>query len=232
MALLPEVFDVHPADVADCHIRTPVPKLHRYADHHFTAINGLAGGVDDRLYFVPLKAFQHCGLVVTVLGPTSTALPEHAARTELAAVQERLDADGFRPTTSLEVITAIRRAMMATLETLIGEAAARIADFEKRCSTTDPVKSERLLDELFAIPHDLQTIRTSAAQAYQSYTGLLESSAEDNLLPTSHSTGVSGVVRSGWRRIGRSPARRECPRTALSIRGARGRQGRSSHRSA
>ena len=182
MGMLPDLFDVSSADVADCHIRTPVPKLHRYPDHHYTAINGLARGVDDRLYFVPLKVFQHPGLVVTVLGPTSTALPDDAARAEISAVQERLVADGFRPTTSLQLITAIRRAMMATLETLIGEAAGRIADFEKRCSTADPVTSERLLDELFAIRHDLQTIRTSAAQAFQSYTGLLESSAEDNLL--------------------------------------------------
>ena len=30
--------------------------------------------------------------------------------------------------------------------------------------------------------HDLQTIRTSAAQAFQTYTGLLESAEEDDLL--------------------------------------------------
>ena len=182
MAMLPDLFDVRSADVADCHIRTPVPKVHRYRDHHYTAINGLARGADDRLYFVPLKVFQHPGLVITVLGPTSTALPVDAARTELALVLERIEADGFRPTTSLQLITAIRRAMMATLETLTGEAASRIADFEKRCSATDPVTSERLLDELFALRHDLQTIRTSAAQAFQTYTGLLESSEEDGLL--------------------------------------------------
>ena len=182
MALLPDLFDVRSADVADCHVRTPVPKLHRYSDHHYTAINGLARGTDDRLYFVPLKVFQHPGLVVTVLGPTSSALPHRAARTEISLVQGRIDTDGFRPTTSLQLITAIRRAMMATLETLTGEAAGRIAEFEKRCSAIDPVASERLLDELFALRHDLQTIRTSAAQAFQTYTGLLKSSGEDSLL--------------------------------------------------
>ena len=139
MAMLPDLFDVHSADVADCHIRTPVPKLHRYPDHHYTAINGLARGADGRLYFVPLKVFQHPGLVVTVLGPTSTALPDDAARTEISVVHQRIGADGFRPTTSLQLITAIRRAMMATLEILVGEAAGRIADFEKRCAAKDPV---------------------------------------------------------------------------------------------
>ena len=78
-------------------------------------------------------------------------------------VHERIDAAGFRPSASLELITAIRRAMMATFESMIGEAAGRIADFEKRCAITHPATSEQLLDELFGLRHDLQTIRTSAA---------------------------------------------------------------------
>lgn len=177
MAMLPELFDVRAADLADCHTRTPVPKLHLYPDHHYTAINGLARGPDDRLYFQPLKVFQNPQLVVTVLGPTSTALQRAAARNELTAVHRRLDDHGFRPSTSLELITAIRREMMGTLELLIGSAASRIADFERRVAHADPVKNERLLDDLFALRHDLQTIRTSAAQAHQSYTNLLDTAA-------------------------------------------------------
>ena len=176
MALLPQLFDVRAVDIEDCHVRTPVPKLHLYADHHYTAINGLARGTDQRLHFQPLKIFQNPQLVVTVLGPTSAALHGDAARHELGAVHRRLD-DGFRPVTSLELITAIRREIMATLEHLIGETASRIADFEGTILRADPVKSERLLDELFALRHDLQTIRTSAAQAHQSYSNLLETAA-------------------------------------------------------
>ena len=91
--------------------------------------------------------------------------------------------EGFRPGTSLELITAIRREMMATLERLIGSTASRIADFEGTILRADPVKSERLLEELFALRHDLQTIRTSAAQAHQSYSNLLETAAmQDGML--------------------------------------------------
>lgn len=183
MALLPELFDVLAVDVEDCFVRTPVPKLHLYPDHHYTAINGLARGPDDRLYFQPLKVFQNPNVVVTILGPTSTALHAEAARRELSAVHRRLDDHGFRPTTSLELITALRREMVGTLESLIGSAAGRIADFERRVVHSDPVKSERLLEELFALRHDLQTIRTSAAQAHQSYSNLLETAAtQDGLL--------------------------------------------------
>jgi magnesium transporter len=183
MALLPELIDVQDVDLQDCHLRNPVPTLHLYPDHHYTAINGLARGGDDRLYFQPLKIFQHPRLVVTVLGPTSPALPADAAHRELAAVHRRLDGTGFRPASSLDLITAIRREMMTTLEVLIGHAAGRIGDFERRVAQADPVKSERLLDELFALRHDLQTIRTGAAQAHQTYTALLgTASTQDGLL--------------------------------------------------
>jgi magnesium transporter len=182
MALLPRLFDVQPTDLEDCHARTPVPKLHLYSDHHFTAINGLSRGSNGRLYFQPLKVFQNPQVVVTVLGPTSSALPRDAARPELDAVHRRLD-EGFRPTSSLELITAIRREMMGTLEQLIGSAAARIAGFERQIIESDPVKSEKILEQLFELRHDLQTIRTSAAQAHQSYSNLLETaSLQEGLL--------------------------------------------------
>src|SRR3954454_4474020 len=51
MALLPQLFDVRPTDLEDCYTRTPVPKLHLYPDHHYTAINGLSRGSNTRLYF-------------------------------------------------------------------------------------------------------------------------------------------------------------------------------------
>ena len=88
-----------------------------------------------------------------------------------------MDGDGFRPTTSLELITAIRREMMDTLEHLIGGGAARIAKVERQIIESDPVKSENLLGQLFELRHDLQTIRTSAAQAHQTYINLLETAS-------------------------------------------------------
>jgi Mg2+ and Co2+ transporter CorA len=51
MALLAELIDVRPADIQECHSRSPVPKMRFYADHHFSAINGLARGSDERLRF-------------------------------------------------------------------------------------------------------------------------------------------------------------------------------------
>jgi len=174
MALLTELIDVQPADLQECYNRSPVPRMHFYADHHFSAINGLARGADERLYFQPLKTFLTPSLLVTVLGPTSSALTVETARRELSTVRERLDTGGFHPTTSLELISAIRYEMMRAQEELITSSAGRIAQLEREVVQRDPVKSEALLHDLFDLRHDLQTIRTSAAQAQESYTNLIE----------------------------------------------------------
>jgi hypothetical protein len=60
-----------------------------------------------------------------------------------------------------------------------------------RRAMNHPATSEQRLDELFGLRHDLQTIRTSAAQAHQSYTGLLETVGAEGLL---------AVDEAWWRR--------------------------------
>jgi magnesium transporter len=174
MALIPELVQVQPGDLEECHNRSPVPKMHFYADHHFSAINGLARGTSNRLYFQPLKTFLTPTLLVTVLGPISSALTPEMARHELSAVKDRLDAGTLRPTTALGLISAIRYEMMHTQEELIASSAARIAQMEREVTQQDPVRAEALLNDLFDLRHDLEAIRTSAAQAQESYSNLIE----------------------------------------------------------
>ena len=172
MGLLTELVDVREVDIEDCRTRTPVPKIHLYGDHMFSAINGVARGTDGRLYFQPLKVFLNDRLIVTVLGPTNESLTREAARHELAAVRLKLDAREFRPATGLDLITAIRFEMLHTQEELTGAAARRIAALERRVMQADPVRAEALLHDLVGLRHDLQTIGTNAAQTYESYTQL------------------------------------------------------------
>jgi magnesium/cobalt transport protein CorA len=174
MALIPELVDARPTDLQECQNRSPVPKMHFYADHHFSAINGLARGNDQRLYFQPLKTFLTPSILITVLGPTSHALTPETARRELAAVRKSLDARDLRPATALELISAIRYEMMHQQEDLITSSAARIAQLEREVTQQDAIKAEALLNDLFELRHDLEAIRTSAAQAQESYTNLIE----------------------------------------------------------
>ena len=184
MALLAELIAVNPADVQDCSSRVPVPKLHVYADHHYSAINGVARGNDGRLHFQPWKIFLQPALLVTILGPTHAALTGEAARRELLAVRARLDAGTFHPSSAFDVVSAVRFAMLHTQELMIGAAASRIAQLEQRVMETDPVKAEALLQDLVEIRHDLQTIGTNAAQTQESYVHLLQTlSSQDGLMP-------------------------------------------------
>jgi Mg2+ and Co2+ transporter CorA len=183
MALLTSLIKVYPADLQDCYTRTPVPKIHVYPDHLFSAINGVARGTDGRLHFQPLKVFMNEGVVVTVLGPTHPALTEEAAHRELAVIGRLLDAHELSPASPLELVTAIRFRMLRTQEELTGSAAGRIAQLEQRIMRTDPVKADALLHDLVGVRHDLQTIGTNAAQTYESYVQLIETlGAQEGLL--------------------------------------------------
>jgi magnesium transporter len=151
-----------------------VPKMRFYADHHFSAINGLARDSDGRLYFQPLKVFLTPRALVTVQGPTSSSLTSEIARRELTAVRQRVDSGQLRPASSFELVAAIRAETMRTHEDLIAESSARIAQLERDVSQKDPVKAEALLQDLFDLRHDLEAIRTSAAQTAESFANLIE----------------------------------------------------------
>src|SRR6185369_12754096 len=110
----------------------------------------------------------------TVLGPTSSSLTSEIARGELAAVRQRIDSGQLRPASSFELVGAIRAEEMRTHENLITESSARIGQLERDVSQQDPVKAEALLQDLFDLRHDLEAIRTSAAQAAESFANLIE----------------------------------------------------------
>ncbi len=174
MALLRELIEVKASDIQECHNRSPLPKMRFYADYHFSAINGLARGSDGRLYFVPLKLFLTPKVLITVLGPTSSSLTSEMARREVTAVARRIDSAQLRPASSFELVSAIRAESMQTHENLIAESSARIAQLERDVSQKDPVKAEALLQDLFDLRHDLEAIRTSAAQTAESFANLIE----------------------------------------------------------
>jgi magnesium transporter len=169
MALLTDLVNVQPHDLEDCHTRSPVPKLHAYADHHFSAINGLARGADGRLYFLPVKTFLQPNLVFTVLGPRSAALADETAHQPLTAIRRQVDAQTLTPRSGFEIILALRFEMLRAYEELVSVAATRVAQLEQSVMKLEPVKAEGLLGDLFGLRHDLQMIRTNAAQTLEMY---------------------------------------------------------------
>ena len=184
MRLLVDLLHAQPDDVDDCFNRLPVPKLHAYADHYFSAINGLARGTDGRLYFQPLKIFFTPNVLITVMGPTSGALDPDAVHRDLTLIRVRLDTPQLRPRSAFDLVTAIRLQMLRSQESLVADAAARAAELEKRVMGIDPVKAEAVLNSLFTLRHDLQTIRTNAAQTHELYVHLIDTlDSQEGLMP-------------------------------------------------
>jgi magnesium transporter len=174
MMLLPNLFEVRSTDVHACHARSPVPGLHAYADHFFTAMNGLARGSDGRLHFVPVKIFSRPSVAFTVLGPRHAALASATATHDISLVRERLETSGPRPRTAYELAAAIRMQTLQSQEQLVAQSATRIAELELTVMQRDPVRAEATLGDLFEVRHDLQTIWTNAAQTHELYAYLIE----------------------------------------------------------
>jgi magnesium transporter len=109
------------------------------------------------------------------MGPTNEVLDRQIARREVRELQARVDAGSFRPTTAGEIAHALRVTVLRSHEELIASLARRITELERIAMQCDPMRSEPLLQDLFSVRHDLQTIRTNAAHAHEVYVRIGES---------------------------------------------------------
>src|SRR3954464_15759434 len=111
LRVLTEVFCFHPKAVTDAVSRSPVPKVHLYADHAFVVLHAPEAGSGGHIHFVELDLFVSARYVVTVHGPVNPAVPQAATRSEPDAVAARIDSGRFRPSTGYELSTAIVSAL-------------------------------------------------------------------------------------------------------------------------
>jgi magnesium transporter len=184
LAVLTELVNARLTDLTECHTRTPVPKLHAYADHYFSAMNGLVRGTDERLHFQPIKMFLTNQVLFTVVGPHHAALTEEALHRDVNIIRRMLEDHELCPTSGFELGAALRMEMLRAQEDLIASSAARIAELELSVMRMSPVKAESLMTDLFALRHDLQTIRTNAAQTHEMYVHITDQlESQPGLMP-------------------------------------------------
>jgi magnesium transporter len=172
LATLQQVFDLHPMALGECTARIPVPRMHLYPDHAFIAVNGLGRGEDGKNHLLPLKHFVGPALVVTVHGPFHPAVDPELGQREVRNVLKRIESGRFRPASGIEVGHALVSAIVRQLEDVVAADASQIAGMERRVMDSEPHNSEAILEEMFTIRHDLQMIRTTAAQSRQVYARL------------------------------------------------------------
>src|SRR3954469_15378552 len=167
--VLTEVFCFHPKAVADAVARSPVPKVHLYADHVFVVLHAPEAGSRGHIHFVELDAFVSARYVVTVHGPVNPAVPQEATRVEPAAVAARVDAGRFRPTTGYELSTAIVSALTGRMRDHLAVRTADVWSFEQQVTAGELGDAEQFLDGMFRVRHGLLSVRTMAAQSAEVY---------------------------------------------------------------
>src|SRR3954469_13076656 len=74
VALLGGVFGFHARAVQDSVQRSPVPKVHVYADHVFVVLHAPEAGAGGHVHYVELDQFVGPRYVVTVHGPVNPAV--------------------------------------------------------------------------------------------------------------------------------------------------------------
>jgi magnesium transporter len=167
--VLTEVFCFHPKAVADAVSRSPVPKVHLYADHVFVVLHAPETGSRGHVHFVELDLFVSARYVVSVHGPVNPAVPQEATRVETEAVAGRIEAGRFRPATGYELSTAIVSALTGRMRDHLALRTADVWSFEQQVTAGQLGDAEQFLDGMFRVRHGLLSVRTMAAQSAEVY---------------------------------------------------------------
>ena len=167
--VLGDVFGFHPKAVQDSVQRSPVPKVHVYADHVFVVLHAPESGVGGHVHYVELDQFVGARYVVTVHGPVNAAVNPAAARTETDAVAARLDSGRYHPASGPELSTAIVSALTGRLRDHLSARTEEVWRFEQQVTAGQLGDAERFLDGMFRVRHGLLTVRTMASLSAEVY---------------------------------------------------------------
>jgi len=167
--VLTDVFRFHPKAVSDSLGRSPVPKVHVYADHVFVVLHAPEAGRGGHIHFVELDQFVSERYVVTVHGPVNPAVPPAAMLVETEAVAARVDGGRFRPTSGYQLSTAIVAALTGRMREHVSARTAEVWQFEQRVTADHLADPEQFLDGMFRVRHGLLSVRTMAAQSAEVY---------------------------------------------------------------
>lgn len=160
--LLRDVFGFHPLAVADCMRRTPIPKVHAYADHAFVVLHAPEPGSGGHMHYLELDQFVGAGFLVTVHGPVNPEVDARTALEETAAVRERLAVGRAGATTGPELSAAIVGALVRRLLRRLEELTTQVWELERTVTAGHFGNAEEFLERMFRVRHGLMTVATMA----------------------------------------------------------------------
>src|SRR4051812_11811368 len=169
VGVLGEVFGFHPKAVQDSLQRSPVPKVHVYADHVFVVLHAPEAGAGGHVHYVELDQFVGAPYVVTVHGPVTPAVDPAAARIETDAVAVRLDSGRYHPVSGPELSTTIVSALTGRLREHLSARTEEVWRFEQQVTAGQVGDVEPFLDGMFRVRYGLLAVRTMSSLSAEVY---------------------------------------------------------------
>jgi Mg2+ and Co2+ transporter CorA len=161
--ILREVFGAHPMEIRDCVERSMVPKVHAYPGHLFVVIHGVEPGEAGNVHLLELDMLAGIRYLVTVHGPYGAGVDPEAGLRETKSILERIRAGRLLPTTTAELSLPIVSGIARRMESLVAEKALRVATIDRQIMSGKMKESDKLVEEIFCIRHELLTVGTLAA---------------------------------------------------------------------
>jgi magnesium transporter len=167
-AILANEFHFHPMAIAESKNRNHVPRVHVYPHHEFIVVHAPEIGTGGHVHYLELDQFVGEDFLVTVHGPLNPKVPLAAALRETEAVAARLDS-GWLPTSPFGLTYAFVSSIADRESELVAEIAGEVGLMEQRVMAEAEEDPQEFLGQLFALRHELLTIKTMAEQGSEIY---------------------------------------------------------------
>ena len=168
-AILANEFHFHPMAIAESRNRNHVPRVHVYPHHLFIVVHAPEIGEGGHVHYLELDQFVGENFLVTVHGPLNPKVPLDAALRETNAVAARVDSGRLRPTSPFGLAYAIVSSITRREAEMVAEIAGEVGLMEQRVMAEAEEDPQPFLGQLFALRHELLTIKTMAEQGSEIY---------------------------------------------------------------
>jgi len=173
VAVLTDVFKVHPLALEACQIRNHVPTVHAYDTHIFLVLFSPLLGKAGHVHLLELDVVVGSNFLVTVHGPLNPAVDPSESLVETDSVLRRLREGRLRAGSPTKVAYGIGSAIARRQRFLIGQVAEKLPGLESEVMSSQLRNPEELLEQMFLIRHELITARTMAAQSHDIFARVL-----------------------------------------------------------
>jgi len=162
-------FHFHPMAITESRNRNHVPRVHVYPHHLFIVVHAPEIGEGGHVHYLELDQFVGENFLVTVHGPLNPKVPLDAALRETNAVAARVDSGRLRPTFPFGLAYAIVSSITRREAEMVAEIAGEVGLLEQRVMAEAEEDPQPFLGQLFALRHELLTIKTMAEQGREIY---------------------------------------------------------------